>query len=122
MPRARDLMHRDIVGIAVTAKIALAAQLARSAKVDLLPVLDGSRLCGVVTASDLGGEGSREVGSVMREPVYVQEDDSVDHVSDVMLRLSAGRIPVVDSRDTMVCVGIITSSDLVRALKGREKK
>ncbi len=114
-------MHRDVVGVARTTAVGVAARLAKSAKVDLLPVLDGNRLCGIATGLDLESAGGGDVGSVMKSPVFVQEDESIDRASDIMLRLAVGRIPVVDSKESMTCVGIITSSDIVKALKDEKK-
>lgn len=119
MQRARDVMQKHVIGVSRTTKIAVAAELARSSKIGVLPVLESERLCGIVLESDL--ESSKDVdmqvGSLMRNPIFAEENESIDEVSRKMVNHSLERMPVVDSRDTMTCIGMITSSDIVRLMK-----
>ena len=49
--------------------------------------------------------------------VTVSPDDSIDHVSDVMIRSGWGQVPVVDNASGQV-VGIVTRTDLLKHITG----
>ena len=119
MLRARDVMQRDMVGVSRGTSISAAIRLIKTAKVSLMPVLDGKILCGLAVEVDLDScsDTEAEISQVMRDPIFAQEDDDLEHVSDIMVRYSMPRLPVVDDRTSMACVGIITSTDVVKAYK-----
>ena len=54
---------------------------------------------------------------MMRNPVFVEADDSIEKVSQVMLKHAIGRVPVVDNKKNMACIGYVTSTDVVHATK-----
>jgi predicted transcriptional regulator len=117
--RAKDVMQRGIVGVSRGTSVYAALKLIKTAKVSLMPVLDGKVLCGLAVEEDLAScsDAEAEVKHIMRDPVFVQEDDDLEHVSDIMVRYAMPRLPVVYDKASMVCVGIITSTDVVRAYK-----
>lgn len=119
MVSAKDIMHKHIVGISKSTKADAALRLAEASKVELIPVLEGQKLCGIVMIDDLQNQkhSNATAGEFMRNPVYVLSTDSVDDVSTAMIKHSIGRIPVVDSKKGMVCIGYITSTDVVNAAK-----
>ncbi len=118
MITARDLMQKHFVGVSKTTTIASALKLSTSAKVDLMPVLDGQRLCGIVVSADLGAHKEPgSVGDVMKDPVFVDADSGLEGATRIMIRHGIGRVPVVEDRLTMVCVGMLTSTDIVKAVK-----
>jgi acetoin utilization protein AcuB len=89
-----------------------------------VPVLDGDRLVGIVTKTDLaaavgrGNPGRRGsnllLAEVMtRKPVFVAPGDTVEHAARVLLRRKISGLPVVDEDRV---VGMVTESDLFRAL------
>ena len=121
MVRARDIMQKHFVGVSKTTAIASAIKLSSSAKVDLMPVLDGEKLCGVVISDDLKNyvESEGDVGQVMRNPVFVGADSDLDGAFKVMMEHGIGRIPVVEDKLTMICVGMLSSTDIVKAIKKR---
>ncbi len=119
--RARDLMQRHFVGVSRTTTVASALKLASSAKVDLMPVLDGQRLCGLAITADLElhRDASAQVDAVMRNPVYVNAESDVSSATGVMIEHGIARVPVVEDKISMICVGMLTSTDIVNASKKR---
>lgn len=119
MIRAADLMTRHLVCVSSSTSVAAALKLINSAKVSLMPVVDDGILCGIVYETDL--ESRREPGlkvkSVMSDPVFVERDAGIEDVSKALLDNGIGRMPVVDSRENMECVGIISSTDVLRSMK-----
>jgi acetoin utilization protein AcuB len=105
----------------VTASAALAFMEKR--RVRRLPVVEDGKLVGIVTKSDLHGAGRKEkVGSVTtianvmtRNPLTVQENDTLEAAAQIMLKEKISGVPVLN-REKLV--GIITESDLFRALCG----
>jgi CBS domain-containing protein len=123
MIKARELMQKHFVGVSKTTTIASALKLLESAKIDLMPVLDGNRLCGIVTGADLraGANYTGRVSRVMEKPAFVCADSEIDSVMRVMVRHGAGRLPVVQDRLTMLCIGVISSTDIVKSEKKRQQ-
>jgi CIC family chloride channel protein len=83
-----------------------------------LPVVDDSRLVGVLTMSDIVRAGSNEktVADVMtRRPATVTPSTPVSTALERMAVLGVGRLPVVDDDDPERLVGLFRREDAVRA-------
>jgi CIC family chloride channel protein len=87
------------------------------------PVVDGGRLVGVCTLTDLAdadGDGAAApaltVGDVCtRRPLTVTPIDPVYRAVRRMAAIDVGRLPVVSAEDHGVLVGLVRRSDLVKA-------
>ena len=87
------------------------------------PVVDGGRLVGVCTLTDLAdadGDGATApaltVGDVCtRQPLTVTPIDPVYRAVRRMAAIDVGRLPVVSAEDHGVLVGLVRRSDLVKA-------
>jgi acetoin utilization protein AcuB len=82
-----------------------------------LPVVQDGRVVGIVTERDLrehsGHLKSTRVDAVMKAPVVsVDSKTSVEEAARLMLANKIGGIPVVDAGKL---VGVVTTSDLIRA-------
>jgi acetoin utilization protein AcuB len=82
-----------------------------------LPVVDEGRVVGILTERDLREHGgylkSTKVDAAMKTPVVtVDSKTSVEEAARLMLANKIGGMPVVD---TGKLVGIVTTSDLLRA-------
>lgn len=119
----RDWMSAPAITIGpkVTASAALAFLEKR--KVRRAPVLEDGKLLGIVTKSDLLGGGTHHavhgittIANVMtRQPLTVQQDDTLETAAQLMLAKKISGVPVLDGDRV---IGIITESDLFRALCG----
>ena len=119
----RDWMSAPAItlGPDVTASAALAFLEKR--KIRRAPVVENGQLVGIVTKSDMLGAGKNyavhgvtTIANVMtRKPLAVQHDDTLETAAQLMLANKISGVPVLDGDRV---VGIITESDLFRALCG----
>ena len=63
------------------------------------------------------GRVKRSGGKIMRNPVFIYADSSLDGASRIMIEHGIGRVPVVEDKLTMICIGMLTSTDIVKAAK-----
>lgn len=114
----KEVMSKHLVGIAKSAKVNTALKLMESAKVTLLPVVQGKKLVGIVTKDVLLTTFlNKPVGSVMAKPVFVDENSSMHDAATVMIKKGIARLPIVNSKDEMLCVGIVTSTEIARDIE-----
>jgi acetoin utilization protein AcuB len=103
----------------VTASSALAFMEKR--KIRRVPVVEDGKLLGIVTKSDLLGTGKKHsavttIANVMtRNPETLEQEDTLEAAATLMLKEKISGVPVLDGGRV---VGIITESDLFRALCG----
>ena len=103
----------------VTASAALAFMEKR--RIRRCPVVEDGKLLGIVTKSDLLGTAKKHaavttIANVMtRKPFAVQQEDTLETAANLMLKEKVSGLPVLDD-DRLV--GVITESDLFRALCG----
>jgi len=119
----RDWMSAPAItlGPDVTASAALAFLEKRNVR--RVPVVADGKLVGIVTKSDLLGAGKHHavhgvttIANVMtRKPLTVQQEDTLETAAQLMLINKISGVPVLDGDQV---VGIITESDLFRALCG----
>lgn len=113
--------------VAITDSLGRVSDAMRTAGVSELPVLDGTRLVGVIREADvlseivrLGGAEEAALASigplVFREAVLGPSRMSVVQAAEVMLSRSLQSLPIVDEFGRYM--GIVTRSDVVGALAG----
>lgn len=125
--RARDVMSLPVVTVNPTTTAEDAARLLCSHGFTALPVVDGSRLTGIVTEADLivaptsaeqpsGGRRTAPVvlvRDVMTTPVEsLTPDAELPDIARIMLDVRIRCLPVVDG---LRVVGVVTRRDLLRA-------
>lgn len=119
--KVQDVMTRDPRSVSPDTSARDAATIMREEDVGIVPVVEGSRLIGVVTDRDLavrlvadGRDGSTTVREVMssRKIATCRADEDLDRVMDTMAREQVRRIPIVDERGSLV--GIVAQADVVR--------
>jgi acetoin utilization protein AcuB len=132
-------MTRKLVTLSPEASVAEALTLCRERRIRHIPILEEGRLVGIVSDRDLRdaspalGDAQRasalqeiRVGDVMtREVSTADPQDSIENLAQEMYELKIGSLPVV-AEGPMVdeglavaeeeLLGIITSSDVMRAL------
>lgn len=111
---------RDIWTISPTATVYQAIQMMSEKNIGALPVMEGSRLVGIISERDymskvaLHGKSSKDtiVGSIMTEnPVTVGPDQSVSDCLEIITDHRVRHLPVVDGGTLL---GIVSIGDLVK--------
>lgn len=123
-----DLMTADPIVIRADAPLAEAARLMDEHKISGLPVVDGTgRLVGVLSQTDLLRARATEylwanwpglaVRHLMSKPALtVHRDTPLADAARKMERHHVHRLVVVSDTDEQLPIGVISTSDLVRAM------
>ena len=111
-------MSRNPVCIRPSDTLAVAKKLMDAGHFRRLPVVENDKLVGIITERDLrqhwGYLDSTKVDAAMTsDPVTVTPRDTAEDAAHLMLLHKIGGLPVVDNREL---VGILSTSDLIRAL------
>jgi len=123
----QDSMTQEVVTVAPETTAAEALALCRMNRIRHLPVLQGGRLVGVISDRDLraatpalGDQVRAEAlhrlqiaDEMARDVVTARPEDPIEAAAMAMYERKIGCLPVVDGEDL---VGIVTSSDVLRAL------
>ncbi len=129
----KDCMTATVITVSPYDSLARAYELMMANRIRRLPVLDGERLVGIITLSDLLevkqpdpthrhnlAEIAKElarlvVSAIMRpKPVCIFDNDTVGHAAELMLEHKIGGLPVTDSEGRLL--GLLTESNLFRLL------
>ena len=117
-----DVMSNEVATICPDEIVSSAAKIMSDKKVSCLVVMDQGNVAGIITETDvlrrIGNKGKdiyhAKLGRIMSIPVVtVTSDVSVLQASKIMGRKHIKRLPVME-KDKLV--GIVTQTDLVRAL------
>jgi acetoin utilization protein AcuB len=125
--RVADWMQRRPVTVSPQESLRNAWRIIRERRIRHLPVVERGRLVGFVTDRDLRHAlPSRAVGleiniwEVMaRAVVTIRREAPIEEAARLLLKYRIGGLPVVKGE---TLVGIITKTDLVRALIDRHEK
>ena len=126
----RDWMTRQLLTLSPKASVAEALALCRERRIRHIPILEEGRLVGIVSDRDLRdasaalGDAERastlqeiRVGDVMtREVSTADPQDSIENAAQEMYELKIESLLVVAEEDEGELLGIVTSSDVMRAL------
>lgn len=121
--RVRDIMSNEVQTLSTGTTVAEAAALLTERRVSGVPVVDGGRLIGVVSKSDLvdpksglSTGGARSIDDVMTHlTLTVRPDDSVMLAVRRMLDAGIHRVVVVDESGKLC--GILSPTDVLRAVE-----
>ena len=119
--RIDEIMTKDLVMVPTSASVVAAARKMRAHAIGDVLVVDGDRLCGLVTDRDIVTRvvaedllGSTPIADICSEkPVTLQPDQEVGDAVVLMRAHDVRRLPVVD--DDGRPVGIVTLGDLAKA-------
>ena len=125
--KVKDVMSRKVITVPPNEDVVFAFEKLMKHKISSLPVVDGDKLIGIVTATDLGYNlilDKYEIGTIV-EKVMVQdvvcvspEDDLLTTVSKMNEFGSEGdiinQLVVIDNHKI---VGIISDGDIIKAIK-----
>jgi len=129
--RVSEVMQTEVATLTIHDRLDLADDVMRLGRVRHMPVLDGTKLVGIVSNRDLLAAGlsrvldfaatdrrtflrSIEISEVMsHDLITVPRDATLREAAELMLRHRIGCIPVVKSDRTLI--GLVTETDLLRA-------
>lgn len=114
------MISKKLVAVNRTTSVRNAVALAQGSNVDMLPVLDGEVLVGIARLEKLENAGEGTVEKVMEKPVFVERGSTLEKASVEIINSGLGRLPVVDSRLSMKCIGIVAATDLLAARIGKK--
>jgi CBS domain-containing protein len=111
-------MDRNIVAVSPATTAKAAHKLAIISKAGLMPVLQSRKLVGIVSEEQLGRcikekSASTPVKKIMMKPVFVDRGSCIEDARAIVISTGLSRLPVVDSRRNMLCIGTISSTKLV---------
>ena len=125
---ARDLMTEDPAVLDGQATVRSAAEMMSTRDIRHLPVVDGSRVIGMLSDRDLhaliwteggtdGDRWRRSVHSVMNtDVVSATPDTTLVEIIDLMLENHIGAVPVIDEAREEI-LGIVSYVDVLRAIR-----
>jgi CBS domain-containing protein len=115
----KNVMDRSVVVVTPDTLLQEAARTMSVHNVSVLPVCEGRKIVGLLTARDLTMRATAQgcdprtgqVREVMMFPaIYVRESQNVNAASDLMQRWQISRLPVLNRRKHLV--GIVSLCDL----------
>lgn len=116
-----EIMSREPQLLSPEVRVSDAAERMRRFGHEGYPVVEGSRVVGLLTRRAVDraiahGLGGRPVSSVMEAgSLLVSPADSVQHLQRVMIQHDWGQVPVADPANGAI-IGIVTRTDLLRTL------
>ena len=129
----KDCMTATAITVSPYDTLARAYELMMTNRIRRLPVLDGERLVGIITLSDLLEAKQPDpthrlslaevvhelarlvVSTIMRpKPICIFDNDTVGHAAELMLDNKIGGLPVIDTEQRLV--GMLTESNLFHLL------
>ncbi len=122
-PRVKDVMTREVISAKPTDNVKTVAALIVKHGVDHIPIVaEDGKLVGIVTSWDLAralAEDKRTLNEVMTTKVIVaRPEESVDVAARKLLQYKISGMPVVD--EEFKVVGIVTTDDLAKLVRGRK--
>ena len=129
--RVSEVMQTEVATLTIHDRLDLADDVMRLGRVRHMPVLDGTKLMGIVSNRDLLAASlsrvldfaatdrrtflrSIEISEVMsHDLISAQRDATLREVAALMLRHRIGCVPVVKADGTLI--GLVTETDLLKA-------
>lgn len=119
--RLQDIMNRSVETVAPSDSLVLANDRMWRKRIHHLVVMDGNRVAGVISDTDLGGPNAeeipddRKVADFMTESVVVGTPEmTVDRAINIFKERHLHCLPVVDGEKL---VGIVTTTDIENLAK-----
>ena len=123
--RISTLMSRRLVAVHPSTTVEVAVRLMKSSNVGMLPVIRDGILVGVVDdklllkyESEKGFSLKDAVEGIMKKPVFVEMDKTIDFSVKYVIEHGLTRLPVVNNAFEMKCVGIVSATELLSAKSG----
>jgi len=128
MPKAKDIMTKDVVSVTKETPIYEAMELLLKNEITGMPVVDDDMsLVGIITEKDClrlfyadEDEKNKTVRHFMTQPaVHYNENDSLQTICDFMMINYFRRVPVTSKKGPLV--GILSRPDVIKYLLGQRR-
>jgi CBS domain-containing protein len=128
----KDLMTTGVITVQENADLTEVMDIMKTEHIRHVPVLKGNQLVGIVSRTDINrltfgalipdqtsaDEAILNMLSLSQimssNPRVVKASDPVSKVAEIFSREEFHALPVVDDQEEWLCVGIITTTDLIR--------
>ncbi len=114
-------MEKRLIAIAPTASVNSAIRLMKTASVNLLPVVKHGKLLGMLKEEDLltyllahSDSLDETIGKLVKKPIFAEEKSSLGDAVKLVVKNELSRLPIVESRRSMKCIGIVSTTDLLK--------
>jgi CBS domain-containing protein len=129
-----EIMTTEVISVSVEDKLSDVREKLRHYKVRHVPVLDGQKLVGVLSRTDLNrlsfsslfpdqNETDENIFNMLtlpqvmsHKPRVVKSNQTVMEVAEILAKEEFHALPVVDERDNTKLVGMVTTTDLIKYL------
>jgi CBS domain-containing protein len=125
--KVKEMMTKDVITVTPNEEVVFAFEKLMKHKVSALPVVDGEKLLGIVTATDLGHNlildkyklGTTVEKVMVKEVACVEPEDNLYYAVDKMSKHGSeggilNQLVVVEDKKVK---GIISDGDIIKALK-----
>lgn len=130
--QVKDLMTRNVIAVQENEQLTEVLDIINAEHVRHVPVLRGNQLVGIVSRTDIN---RLTFGALLPEqdsadeailnmltlkqimsahPRVVKASDPISKVAEIFANEEFHALPVVDDQEEWQCVGIITTTDLIR--------
>ncbi len=122
MEKVSEIMDRKLVAVSHDASLKSALKLAKISGVDMLPILENNRLVGMVNVDEIQRYVSKDpskegesVKKLSKQPVFLEASETKQSAIEKIIKSGLSRVPVVENKSTMRCIGTVNSTDLLKA-------
>jgi CBS domain-containing protein len=117
--KVAEVIDTRLKGIPESSSIWKAVQTMERLDIRIAPVTRRGRLVGILRKEEIKSFVEREISVkiVMEDSVSVGKEDSIIHAARIMAAEGLSRIPVVDDRKRLRCIGTIAATDIVRRME-----
>jgi len=116
------MTNKYLVSVSPNTSADTALELLKKSNLSIVPVIDKEKLVGTVTHKDLEKNQSGTVKKAMLKPFFVEKDSDVENTIRYLMKHGLPRVPVVDSKISMRCIGTVSASELLAAKKSKNNK
>lgn len=114
--KVEEIANKYIVSVSPSTNAESAQKLLKDSNLSLVPVIENGKLVGIITEELLNKSGENTpIKNIMSKPLFIEKDKDIDYAIKYIMRYGLPRVPVVDSSISMVCIGMVTASELLKA-------
>jgi CBS domain-containing protein len=119
MQSVSQIMQKIAVIASPDSSISSVIKLMEANKISVIPIVEDGKLVGILQENKISKSfGPKEkVREIMQEPIFVCADYDINKASKIMIDKHITRLPVVNNEKEMLFIGIITSTEVAKAIK-----